>query len=183
MNKELQTLNEILGIKPDYNRHGENICHIIYKDQARQTLKMKASELLRKGFQQLNLDLHSRRLWANKLLNKRNLNPIVINSSISLIPIKIREAIGNKDGCYAYITYEAIKSFNDDRLILEGGTQINYLSSKKTLKNKFRDAEYLKATYEKQLIAEYEAYMADDRKFAEPKDETKETFNYLKKSF
>lgn len=176
MKKELKKFKKIVAIVPDYNKEGENTCHIIFKNGTRQTLTMKVSKVLRKGFRQLNMDLCSRRVWANNLLSKRNLNPIIISPNISLLPVKTRQAIGSKDGCYGYINYEATKSFNEDRLLLKGGTKIKYLSSMKTLQNKFRDADYLKSTYEKQLIAEYEACMAQEGNFTGPKDETKEAF-------
>ena len=173
MRKKLELLSQVEAIMPEYGDQGENACYIVFSKGNHQFIDMRVDKLLRAALRHLNADLQSKRVWANNLLNKRHLNPIVVNLSTLLVPIKTRQPIGSKDGSYTYVKYQSIQSFDENNILLRSGVEIPYCSSTHTVRKKLRDAKYLDFVYKEELKREYEAYMASTKQDEHPIDETK----------
>lgn len=144
-------LQPIEAILPTYDHLGNNTCCIISSQGTSTTFPMKVSKFVRIWFQSLKIDLYAQRQWSRELLDQRNLNPIVIHQDHILIPVKLRDPIGNKDGCYGYICLNSIQSIMPKYILLASGNKIPYLSCIKTIQTKMQHAKLLSYTYAEEL--------------------------------
>lgn len=144
-------LKSIEAIMPTYDHRGNNACNVLYTKAESKSLAISVSGFIRSWFQLLRIDLYAQRMWSREILGHRNLNPIIINEHAIFIPVKLREAVGKKDGSYGYIRVSSIQDITCDYILLGSGAEIPYLSSLKTIKRKIQHAKLLKYTYLEEL--------------------------------
>ena len=149
---------EIVALLPIYDQNGNNVCQVFSRDGRKQIQPMTIQKFMDKWLEILWVDLSAQRKWSSKILYQRNLNPILINEKIIFIPIKTRVAIGEKDGCYGYISLNSIKSHDEDVILLHSGVEIPYLSSYYTLNKKIQDAKYLLFSYRASFMIQHRIY-------------------------
>ena len=151
-------IRPIEAILPAYDHRGSNVCYTICTKGTSRTKQMNLSNFIRRWFFSQRIDFEAQRIWASQVLGQRNLNPIVINENITLIPVKIREAIGAKDGCYGYVRLDRIESIDPGSILLKSGVRIFYLSSEKTIRMKITNAKLLQYTYVEELMIQHRIY-------------------------
>lgn len=144
-------LKSIEAMVPTYDHKGNNACNVLYAEEERKLLPISVSRFMRSWFHFLHIDLYAQRMWSREILGHRNLNPIIINEHAIFIPVKLREAVGKKDGSYGYIRVSRIADITCDYILLGSGTKILYLSSHQTIKKKILHANLLKYKYLEEL--------------------------------
>ena len=136
---------------------------------------MSRRKFMRLWFQFLRMDLYAQSMWSQDILGQRNLNPVVVSEHIILIPVKIRESIGAKDGCYGYIRLSSIKSIRPCEILLRNGITIAHLSSPNTIKRKIRHANLLKYIYLEELQTQHNIYTNSHLYFDNDKNKDQDT--------
>lgn len=164
----------IEAILPAYDNHGDNICHIISTRGTSTTVAMNGRKFMRLWFYFLRMDLTAQGMWSHHILGQRNLNPIVVNEHLVLIPVKIRQAIGSKDGCYGYIRVSSIQSISPGEIVLSSGFKVSHLSSIETIKTKIRHAHLLKYIYKDEFQIQHKIYSNSQWHFDEGEDTDKD---------
>ncbi len=142
---------KIEAVLPIYDQHGANICHTISSSGEKEVVSMDTRQFIKAWLRTFKLTLHGQLMWAELTNHYRNLNPILINKNLVLLPVKVREPIGSKDGCYGYVNLANIKSFDQDSILLHSGVRIPYLSSYNTLNKKVRQAKFLRYVHMEEI--------------------------------
>lgn len=145
----------IQAILPIYDSNGNNFSQIIYATGEIVISPMEITDFLKKWLYTFKVDLVSQRMWICEVLRRRNLNPIIVNEDLILIPLKTRKAIGKKDTAHGYVWTHGIQSFDHDNLVLKCGVTIPYLSTINTLHNKLLSAKLLYYTYKEELMIQH----------------------------
>lgn len=136
--------NKIQAVLPAYDQYGANICHTILSNGEKEFASMDIRKFIKAWLRTFKLTVHGQLVWAECTNHCRNLNPILINKHLVLLPVKVREPIGSNDGCYGYVNLGNIESFDQDSILLHSGVRIPYLSSYDTLSNKIHQATFLR---------------------------------------
>ena len=152
----------IEAILPSYDQLGNNTCQVISSQGTSTTFPVSVSRLIRSWFLSLHIDLYAQRMWSQEILGQRNLNPIIIHEDHILIPVKIREAVGSKDGCYGYFRLTSIQKITPEYILLSSGAKIPYLSTMKTIHTKMRHAKLLGYIYIQELRHYHTIYKNKD---------------------
>jgi len=159
----------IEAILPTYDEYGNNSCEIIYTNEKSNLVTSSVAKFLKKWLcDSFRMDISGQRMWGRGVLDHRNLNPLIVNENIVLIPVKTRQAIGAKDGCYGYIRTSSIQSFDADYIFLYSGAKVPYLCTIRTLKKKLEDAKLFYYTYKEELMLQqriFTGYREDQEKF------------------
>ena len=148
--KCLLSFSPVGAILPVYDDLGNNVCYTVCTEGTSTIKPVNVSNFIKRWFFSLRIDGWAQRLWASEILGQRNLNPVLINRRNILIPIKVREAVGENDGCYGYVSLSQIEAVEDQSILLKSGVRVPFLSSVRTVRNKVTHATLLKYSYDEE---------------------------------
>ncbi len=89
------------------------------------------------------MDLKALRRQCSKEMLQRNLLPLYLGSQEVLMPLKVRNPRVKRDGGYGYINAMAIKKIECSRVIMENGTSIAFLESRRAVTRRLRVSQRL----------------------------------------
>ena len=150
-NINVVVFKDIEAVLPIYDQYGANICHTILSSGEKEFLPLDVKTFIKAWLRTYKLTVHGQLMWAELTNHCRNLNPILVNRHLVLLPIKIRKGVGCKDGCYGYINLASIESFDQHDILLHSGVRIPYLSSMDTLQSKIHQATFLRYVHMEEI--------------------------------
>ena len=155
---DVTTLEGIIGIIPEYDRHGDNVCRIISSDGESEVVSDSVVKFLDKCLFTYGLSIHGQRTWARRITGHENLNPILINKDIVLLPVKVRTSLGPADECYGYVAFDSICEYSAGKLILHNDVAVPCLTSQLSIRNKIKDCRLLRYIHIDEIRSRYDSY-------------------------
>ncbi|MCX7904524.1 MAG: hypothetical protein N2486_08420 [Caloramator sp.] len=118
----------LIYILPFYLDGVGDVCKI--KDEkGERIVYIKLVNMLKNIYRERMLDFKEVRRKCRKVLNQKNVIPLMLNEGELLIPVKIRKARTARDEVYGYINFYFIDKIEDGCIILKDGQKILYIES------------------------------------------------------
>lgn len=134
---------QIAAIIPFYDANGENSTRIIYADGSTECRSYSVKRFMRDLLYDFHLDPHALRHWTFKMIGAKLNTPLIINDKLVFVPVKMRKGVGKQDGCYGYLSYEYIRCFENQGVLLPTGEILPTLSAASYVARKHKDAGFL----------------------------------------
>lgn len=136
-----------LALVPYYDEFGQNCTRVIKTDRNNIDYKCCVKAYISKLLYLMHLDPRALSFWSSKILGTKLNVPIMIHPDFILLPFKARKSIGRQDGCFGYVTLNAIKEIEDMSITLTNDTILPTLSTKSYMLKKKKDATLLSYAY------------------------------------
>jgi len=118
----------LIYILPFYLEGVGDVCKV--KDEkGERIVYIKLSNMLKNIFKERMLDFKEVRRKCRKVLNQKNIIPLILNEKEILFPIKIRKPRTSRDEVYGYINFHFIDKIEEGEILLKDGQKIFFIES------------------------------------------------------
>jgi hypothetical protein len=132
---------------PFYDPYGQNATRVILSDGTHEQLTCSVKTYIHNMLYAFHLDPKAIKFWTNSVIGTKINTPLVIDETFILLPVKFRHGVSKQDGCFGYVSLEAIKSYGDNSITLSTGEVLPTLTRKSYMEKKKIDASLLSYKY------------------------------------
>ncbi|HBT20627.1 MAG TPA: hypothetical protein DEA47_04615 [Peptococcaceae bacterium] len=144
----------VAGFYPYYDENGGN-CTRILLDDGREISYVRKTKSILKGLAEIfAVDLISLRRRYGSIVGKKNCIPLPLHGEFIVVPLKVRRTLSKDQGALGYVVLNKVVDCIEEgegearcSLKLVGGTFFPCMEKIITVKNRLRDAQFIKEEY------------------------------------
>jgi hypothetical protein len=127
---------------PEY-RDGHGSCCRVKDHNGEELHQHTLQVMLKRILSERGMELKALRRQCSKEIMQRNLIPLYMGDKEVLMPIKVREPRVKRDGGYGYVNAIVIKKIENTRIIMQDGTYIEFIESKRAVARRLKICQRL----------------------------------------
>ncbi len=144
---DFMNYTQIAALIPFYDTNGENSTCILFNDGSKEYKQCSIKRYTHHMLYALHLDPNAVKHWTYEVIGTKLNTPLIVDSKLIFLPVKLRKGVGKQDGCFGYINNNLISSCHNNQIILCNGEVLPTLSPKSYIQKKQYDAKLLSYAY------------------------------------